>query len=100
MPDLFWTRGPILDEAKRLVREDRAADYGNALDSFTSIAELWSHYIRTKYQLDIDLSPEDVGMLMVLLKVSRVATTSTFKLDNYVDMAGYAALAAELAESN
>jgi len=94
--DMPWVRGNILDEAKKLVSDDREADYGSAFESFNSIAELWSHFIRTKYLINIDLTAEDVGMLMVLLKVSRTATTQKFKLDSFIDIAGYAALAAEM----
>lgn len=50
---------------------------------------MWSIY------LDTAATPIDVAMMMVLLKAARVSTGTTH-LDNFVDVAGYAACAYEM----
>ena len=41
--------------------------------------------------------PHDVAILMALLKIARVRS-GRYKADNYIDLAGYAACAAEIAD--
>lgn len=72
----------ILEEAQQLVGGDRQQDYGNASESFTRIARLWSAY------KGVEISPKDVGMMMILMKVSR--SVGSNKRDTLVDIAGYA----------
>ncbi|GIV03960.1 MAG: hypothetical protein KatS3mg015_2790 [Fimbriimonadales bacterium] len=79
-------RGEILLDALQVINRERQDDYGNPEDTFTAIARLWSAY------LDLDLRPTDVAHLMILLKIARGAK----KRDNWVDIAGYAALGYEL----
>lgn len=81
-------RGSVLNEAHRVITQDRQDQYGNAEDSFKLIAELWSPW------LGITVSGYDVAMMMALLKVAR-ARGNPGQLDNFVDGAGYLALAAE-----
>lgn len=79
----------VLAEADRLIVGARQGDYGHALDNFTTIAELWTGYLRGKqYCFDRDrLAAEDVAMLLVLLKLGR--EMGHHKRDNIVDAAGY-----------
>lgn len=85
-------RVECLEEASKLVRFTRANTYGDANESFSRIAALWSAIgIRRN---DEQLAGSDVALMMVLLKVARQANTP--KPDNWVDIAGYAALGAEL----
>lgn len=77
----------ILDEAKNVV-DSRQASYGVPEDNFATAAELWSAYLGTPIQ------PEDVGMMMILLKVAR--EKYQHKHDNLVDIAGYAECVARL----
>lgn len=77
----------ILDEAKKVVYE-RNATYGQPEDNFAITAELWSAY------LGVTIKPEDVGMMMILLKVAR--EKYQHKHDNLVDIAGYAECVARL----
>jgi Domain of unknown function (DUF6378) len=44
------------------------------------------------------ITPHDVALMMMLLKVARTAG-GTFNLDNYIDAAGYAGIPAELARN-
>lgn len=85
------TREEVLDKAKEIVTGARQTTYGTPEDSFTTIAGLWGSY------LGKDLSPKDVAMLMVLLKVARSKGDAGY-FDNYVDIAGYAACAGELTD--
>lgn len=84
------TRSEVLAEADRLVSVERAAVYGDAAESFARIAALWST------DLGIPLTAHDVARLMILLKLSR-GRSSREHMDSWVDIAGYAALAGELA---
>jgi hypothetical protein len=73
--------GTILEEAEALVNGERQKQYGPPNESFTRIAKLWSSV------LDCQVTPEQVAICMVLLKVSRQVNNP--KRDNLVDAAGY-----------
>lgn len=77
----------ILSEALAVVRT-REKEYGEASENLELIASLWSMY------LGDHLHNKDVALMMILLKIAR-AKHPSFHKDNYVDMAGYAAIAAE-----
>lgn len=89
-------RAQILNEARNIICSDRNRQYGEPEDNFAVIGELWSQYLRRAKDADIDLNGYDVGMLMALFKVGRLET-GTPKRDNFVDLAGYVACAAEIA---
>lgn len=82
-------REEILSKAEDIVNGARQNTYGSPEDCFASIAGMWGSY------LGISLSPSDVAMLMVLLKVARTKGRRDYA-DNYIDIAGYAACAGEL----
>jgi len=84
------TRQDVLDTASDLINGDRKADYGDAKDMHQLIGDFWSTYL----DLDINLTADQVAMMMALMKVAR--STSSPKFDTYVDLAGYAALAGEM----
>lgn len=71
----------ILQEAESLVYGDREKDYGSPLKDFKRIAQIWGAI------LDCEVSPEQVGLCMVGVKISRQCNKS--KRDNLVDGAGY-----------
>lgn len=75
----------VLDIAKDIVAGPRRESYGHPRDSFQKIANLWTAY------LNIDISKQDVAMMMVLLKVMR--QKNKHNMDNLIDICGYAALA-------
>lgn len=83
-------RAEILDTAKRIVTEDRNTSYGEPENSFGRIAAYWSSH------LDMTVTPEDVTVMLTLLKLARVKNNPAH-LDNWIDGAGYLACGGELA---
>lgn len=84
-------RAKILDKAKKCVCGQREQDYGSPEDNFATIAELRTSYLGT------EVTPLDVSLMMILLKVARIKT-GTATLDSFIDIAGYAACGGEIAE--
>tara|TARA_R110000824_G_C15004088_1_gene656570 strand:+ start:355 stop:705 length:351 start_codon:yes stop_codon:yes gene_type:complete len=68
---------------------DRAEQHGDHVRLHRRIAQLWSAYLR------IHVAPYQVAALMALLKIAR-SEFNAANADNYVDLAGYAAIYAEL----
>lgn len=112
------TRADILDQAKKCVCGQREQDYGTPESNFQLIADLWNDYLGfTSYALeleeylmdlkdkgiDIDIDvpepkaifPEDVSMMMALLKIARIKNGGGSG-DSFVDLAGYAACGGEI----
>lgn len=83
-------REEILQQAKICVCTDREAAYGAPENNFARIANLWNAYKPGNF------APHDVAIMLALLKIGRIASGKV-KADNYIDLAGYAACAAELA---
>lgn len=71
----------LFDEV-RITLSDRGAVYGNAALNHRRISELWSGYF------DTYISPEQVAMAMLLVKVSRLSQTSDHE-DSLKDLLGY-----------
>lgn len=71
----------LLDEAYTLVTGDRQKAYDHPARNFDRIARLWS------VALDHDVTPEDVALCMVLVKIARQVHAP--KRDNLVDAIGY-----------
>ena len=86
-------RKETLVRAVECVCGDRQRDYGSPEDNFKLIADLWTAYMKTE---GLIFKPVDVAMMMALLKVARIRT-GTGTEDSFVDLAGYAACAAEIA---
>lgn len=78
--------------AKECVCGEREQDYGTPEKNFRQIAALWAAYTGHSY------TPVDVAMMMALLKVARIKS-GTGTEDSFVDLAGYAACGAEIAEA-
>lgn len=77
------TRRELLDSAI-----SKVATRSNREDTFPVIAKLWSAY------LSRPISESDVCALMILLKAARLSANYS-STDSLVDIAGYAACAAE-----
>lgn len=84
----------ILQEAHRLTHGPRQADYSHPLDDYTRTAALVNAALRHK--LRVNLEPEDVTTIMLLVKISRQQHKP--KRDNMVDAAGYAWCTHEIIE--
>lgn len=90
-------RGAILDLAKDIINGQRTDRYGAPENSFALIADLWNDYLKMKFGNNSRINSHDVAMLMVLLKIARIAHGAGGK-DSYVDGIGYLALANEMNE--
>ena len=88
----------ILEKTKKLVSKEREDKHGNKIINHENIARLWSSYLQNKFKLNLVLLPEDVACLMTLLKLARTQA-GKFNLDDYIDAAGYAAIAGEIAQA-
>ena len=84
-------REECLRTACEIVNGARQDCYGDAEDNFQTIAALWESYLKAT-GCDVVINSKDVAMMMILLKVARAASHE-IHLDNYVDIAGYAACA-------
>ena len=80
----------ILQEARKLIYGDRNKDYGHPKESTEKTAALWTAY------LGHTITPDDVCMLMILLKIVR--QKNRYKRDNLIDIAGYAGVADRINE--
>lgn len=85
------TRSAVLQDAAALVNGDRQADYGSPRQNFGRIARLWSAYLGT------EITAPQVTHMMALVKLARLRHSPGHR-DSSVDLCGYAALGAELAE--
>lgn len=81
----------ILNEAIRTVSEG-TQKHGAPAWLFATVADMWNVYIEAVQATRGNLDERDVAQMMVLLKVAR----SLYSLhdDNFIDGAGYSALAA------
>lgn len=80
----------ILQHAAELIDGDRNDQHGDRFACHTQIARLWTAY------LGVQITPVEVATMMVLLKIARTRTGAP-NIDCWVDAAGYAALAGEIA---
>lgn len=78
----------LLEKAKATVSA-RGQPYGGVEDNFGRIARLWSAHLQNRYG-GAGVDEHDVAMMMVLLKIARLAN-SPGHADSWVDIAGYAA---------
>lgn len=81
-----------LREAARIISGDRNKSYGDPEDNFQRTAQIWSVI------LGIDISNEDVAMMMVGLKMARYANKGNFQPDTWIDIAGYAGCGYEVGQ--
>lgn len=89
------SRGHTLLDAYKVINGERQDQYGSPEDNFRLIAQLWNAAFNDK--LVAGFTAHDVAIAMSLLKIARIQTGAG-KADSYVDLAGYAALAADIKE--
>jgi hypothetical protein len=87
----------ICDEALSIVNGARRQAYGGPEENFGRIAKLWTDHL---FNLDVlatgcEIKPRDVGLLMILMKVARLAESPRHR-DSVVDLVGYALTYAEM----
>ena len=80
-------RTQVLEEAASLINGQREKDYGDASESFSAIAQMWSAY------LNHSVASSDVCHMMALLKIARLRNGA--HRDSSNDACGYLALGAE-----
>lgn len=93
-------RAKVLRTAESLVNGSRNASYGSPDADFSRTASFWQTYLAGVVERNngkLVLSSYDVAVMMMLLKISRLAW-SPDKEDSWVDTAGYAACGADCAE--
>ena len=83
----------ILQKAIDLVGGDRATTYGDMFENHQNIAKLWDGYLHNIKTV----SSEDAANMMELLKIAR-RKTGKLNDDDYIDGAGYAAVAYDCAK--
>ena len=81
----------ICMRAAELVGGERAEQHGDILALHQRIAAFWGAY------LGHPVSPVDVTLMMALMKIAR-ARSGMHNIDDYIDIAGYAGVAGQLAE--
>lgn len=82
-------RYSALDAAYEAIAGERAASYGDANESFTRVADLWT------VTLGQEVTPAQVVLCMIQLKVSRLLVTPGH-VGSWTDVAEYAALGADI----
>tara|TARA_R110000764_G_scaffold14635_1_gene41590 strand:- start:235 stop:534 length:300 start_codon:yes stop_codon:yes gene_type:complete len=96
-------RNTVLQIAGELIDGDRHDTYGSASEMHARIARLWQTYLSAVLpeRGEAGLQAQDVAAMMVLMKVSRTTGGAAKPHpDNWIDICGYAALAAEMEGEN
>lgn len=106
-------RGKILMQALDIINGDRQDKYGKPEDSFALIAEYWNSYLISlqknileknglnpkEYKLVNMLDCKGVAEMMMLFKIARMSGQVP-NLDNYLDLVGYAGIAADMVDED
>jgi hypothetical protein len=77
------TAQTMASHAAMLVTGERADTYGHPLDDFTRTGLMWGAI------LGVEVSAEQVALMMVALKISRECHTTHPQNDNVIDAVGY-----------
>ena len=93
------TKKEILAKASDLISNDRNKSHGDAFNNHAEIAEFWNIFLDKKLNPMASITADDVAIMMILLKISRHTQGEKTNIDNFVDMAGYAAIAGEISDS-
>lgn len=87
-------RKETLEAAMQAVMHDRNADYQDPEDNFGDIAKLWYWWLGDRVD---EIRTIDVAIMSAMIKLARMKG-NIYNWDNFVDLAGYAACGAEVAE--
>ena len=88
----------LAQTAANLVGGDRDRQHGQKRDNFTRIAAVWNAWLDVRKDKGAPLDAHDVGCMMAMMKLARTQS-GKLNLDDYIDAAGYAACAGEVAQS-
>jgi hypothetical protein len=88
--------GEICAKAAELVGGDREATHGDKVENHQNIARLWNAYLGWRLPDGAALTAKDVALMMALLKIARTKL-GAHNPDDFVDLAGYAGCAGEIA---
>ena len=83
----------VLEEAKDLIYGQRSDDYGDAQSNFQRMADLVNPIIK---KADGNLTATDMALVMIQVKIARLQESPDHE-DSWIDIAGYAALGAQIA---
>jgi hypothetical protein len=86
----------IEEKIQKKIIKDRQEDYGDYEENFALLAEMFSIILFDKIKQA--LTPEDVGHLMMALKLYRC--TKKYKADSYDDLAIYCKMTKNLRNKN
>jgi len=90
----------ILEEAAEHVEGRRQQDYGTPAENFYRVAQLWTAYLDGRGLIDLNktdgITPTDFALMQALVKIARLE--HGYHHDSVVDLAGYAACAAQINE--
>ena len=83
----------ILEAAQEIVHGPRRQAYGHPTPNHQRIADLWNGFLAGRKDASADLTPTEVVLMMLLLKIARLQETPQHA-DSWQDIAGYAACGA------
>lgn len=86
----------LIREAADLVGGARQGQHGDKLENHQNIADLWNAFIKQKLRPGAEISAAEAAQMMGLVKTARTKT-GDHNPDDYVDQAGYAGVAGEIA---
>ena len=86
-------RSEVLSQVDTIINGARQENYGSPENNFQRIANFWSHYLCKQ------ISPADVAVMMVLMKVARLQNNINHE-DSWIDICGYAANGCEIVTEN
>lgn len=78
----------LLQIADATIHGPRQDEYGDKRQNFAQIAMLWQGLLAHKLPAGTAITPEDVALCMIAVKMARLAK-SPDHLDSQVDVAGY-----------
>lgn len=93
-PD-YIPKTEILNQADATIHGPREHEYGNKRQNFVQIAMIWQGLFAHKLLPTARITPEDVTLAMMGVKMARLAKSPDHK-DSILDIAGYAGCMDEL----
>lgn len=77
-----------IEQANLIIHGERNEDYGPMSEGFNKTASIWTALLSNKLKIGVNITAQDVCILMMGLKLSR--ESFKHKDDNLVDTIGYA----------